>query len=110
MPGKSPIHFNPARMIMSGLSDSIHRGVEQAKAELRARVVAPLIASAIVWGLVALFGVAGLIFLYVLADRVLSDRLDDPVAAAAILAGANILLVLLMLLIRALTARKRRRG
>jgi uncharacterized membrane protein len=92
---------------MSGISDTVHKGVEQAKAELRARVVAPLVTATILWSLVALFGVVGLIFLYVLADRFLADRLDDPVAAAAILAGANILLVLLMLLIRALAARKR---
>jgi uncharacterized membrane protein len=92
---------------MSGISDTVHKGVEQAKAELRARVVAPLVTATILWSLVALFGVAGLIFLYVLADRFLADRLGDPVLAAAILAGANILLVLLMLLIRSLTARKR---
>jgi di/tricarboxylate transporter len=92
---------------MSGISDTVHKGVEQAKAELRARFVAPLIASAVIWGFAALFGIAGLVFLYVLADRFLVDRLGDPVAAAAILAGANILLVLLMLLVRSLTARKR---
>jgi uncharacterized RDD family membrane protein YckC len=92
---------------MSALSDTVHKGVEQAKAELRARFVTPLIAGAILWGLVALFGLAGLIFLYVLADRFLAERLGDPVAAAAILLGVNVGIVLLMLAFRSASARRR---
>ncbi len=85
----------------------VHRAVQQAKAELRTRIIAPLIDGAVIWGLVVAFGLTGVIFLYVLADRALTDTLGDPVAAAAILAGANVALVLVMLLARALTTRRR---
>jgi uncharacterized RDD family membrane protein YckC len=98
----------PRGAIMSELSDMVHRSVQQAKGELRSRIVAPLIMNSIVWGLVALFGLGALIFLYVLADNWLAARLEDPIAAAAIIAGANALLVLLMLLVRSLTGRRRR--
>jgi hypothetical protein len=91
---------------MSVLSDTVQLGLAHAKAELRVKVVRPLAVQVAVWGLVGLFGTFGLVFLYVLADRYLADRLEDPVGAAAIIAGANLLVVAILFLAR---PRRRRR-
>lgn len=48
------------------------------------------------YAVIAILALAALIFLYVLIYRVLSSRLDD-ISAAAILVGANLLLIGLML-------------
>jgi membrane associated rhomboid family serine protease len=53
------------------------------------------------YAVIAMLALAALIFLYVLIYRVLSSRLDD-ISAAAILLGANLLLIGLMLAARAI--------
>jgi preprotein translocase subunit SecF len=92
---------------MNGISDTIHHSVEQAKAELRNRVVGPLVSGAVIWGLVAVFGIIALIFLYVVLDIYLANRLDDPIGAAAIVAGGNLVLVLILIVARRATSRRR---
>ncbi len=47
------------------------------------------------YAVVAVFAVAALVFLYVLLYRFLASRLDD-ISAAAILCGANLLLIALV--------------
>jgi len=58
------------------------------------------------YAVLAVFALAALVFLYVLIYRFLSLRLDD-VSAAAILCGANLALIALMLIGRALFKPKR---
>ena len=53
------------------------------------------------YSVIAVFALAALIFLYVLIYRILSSRFDD-ISAAAILVGANLLLIGLMLAAKAL--------
>src|SRR5882757_303412 len=52
------------------------------------------------YAILAVFALAALVFLYVLLYRFLASRLDD-VGAAAILCGANLLLIVLMVAGRA---------
>jgi hypothetical protein len=52
------------------------------------------------YAVVAVFALAALVFLYVLLYRLLASRLDD-VSAAAILCGANLLLIVLIVAGRA---------
>jgi hypothetical protein len=58
------------------------------------------------YAVLAVFGLAALVFFYVLLYRFLAVRLDD-VSAAAILCGTNLLLIVLMLAGKALYRPKR---
>jgi hypothetical protein len=61
------------------------------------------------FGLVAMLGLASLIFFYIFAFKWLAAALDE-VQAAAILCGANLLLIALILGVRAAAASRRRRA
>ena len=63
--------------------------------------------AALLFVALAIFGLAALVFFYLFVYRWLSMRLDEE-SAAAILCGANLLLIALVLGIRAISAASRR--
>jgi hypothetical protein len=67
------------------------------------------IGAAILYAAAALFALAALIFAYVFLDRWLTRVLDDDVGAAAILAGANLIIVAFLMIARAMAGRTPRR-